>query len=79
MVFKQMTGQSFRGRWGGSVRRVGQSLKPAMSVGAPELGMLAQAPEFWDLYHPIPCSIFMQFWYVDMESPWKTCLVLQGK
>lgn len=58
MVFQQMTGQSFRGRWGGSVRRVGQSLKPAMSVGAPELGMLAQVPEFWDLYHPIPCSIF---------------------
>ena len=79
MVFKQMTGQSFRGRWGGSVRRVGQSLKPAMSVGAPELGMLAQAPENWDLYHPIPCSMFMQFWYVDMESPRKTCLVLQGK
>eukprot|EP00435_Cladocopium_sp_Y103_P014773 s2202_g3.t1 len=40
MVFQQMTGQSFRGRWGGSVRRVGQSLKPAMSVGAPDLGML---------------------------------------
>ena len=48
MVFKQMTGQSFRG-WGGSVRRVGQSLKPAMSVGAPELGMLAiESLEFWD-------------------------------
>ena len=39
LVFKQMTGQSFRGRWGGSVRRVGQSLKP-VSVGAPEIGNL---------------------------------------
>mmetsp|Transcript_39185 Transcript_39185/g.80149 ORF Transcript_39185/g.80149 Transcript_39185/m.80149 type:complete len:995 (-) Transcript_39185:151-3135(-) len=46
MVFKQMTGQSFRGRWGGSVRRVGQSLKPAMSVGAPELGMLGAKKQY---------------------------------
>lgn len=45
MVFKQMTGQSFRG-WGGSVRRVGQSLKPAMSVGAPELGMLGTKKQY---------------------------------
>eukprot|EP00434_Breviolum_minutum_P009356 symbB.v1.2.008245.t1/scaffold515.1/size193321/7 len=48
LVFQQMTGQSFRGRWGGSVRRVGQSLKPAVSTSAPDgmHGMLGAKKQY---------------------------------
>ena len=39
-VFREITGQSFKKKWGGSVRRAtAEIIGPAVSVDAPHLGM----------------------------------------
>ncbi|CAK9106865.1 NADPH-dependent diflavin oxidoreductase 1 [Durusdinium trenchii] len=39
LAFKQMTGQTFTKKWGGSVRRASPEVGPAVSLDAPHLGM----------------------------------------